>query len=340
MIDSCLTTGEIAAHLGVPLIGDSNIAISRIAAVDSASAGSITFVTGRKFLHALAASTASAVILPERFAVATSIAKLISDDPYLCYARLTQLWVNEVLPQRNGFIHSTAVIDESVQVHESASVGALAVIESGTVIGEGAQVGSGCFVGRSCKIGRRSMLHPNATIMQGSTIGEDCEIHPGAVLGADGFGWAPAKDGWQKIHQLGNVRLGDRISVGACTTIDRGALEDTVIEDGVILDNHIQVAHNVTIGRNTAIAGCTGIAGSTTIGSNCRIGGAVSIVGHIDICDNATVTANSFVNRSIVAPGSYSSGFPLEESSQWRKNAVRLHKLDEFMRRSRHSNNN
>ena len=152
------------------------------------------------------------------------------------------------------------------------------------------------------------------------------------MIGSDGFGFAPGPKGWEKIHQLGGVRIGDRVSVGACTTIDRGALEDTVISDGVILDNHIQVAHNVTIGLNTAIAGCTGIAGSTAIGANCRIGGAVSIVGHISICDDVMITGNSFVNRSVLEPGSYSSGFPLETSAQWRKNAVRLHKLDALSR--------
>jgi len=337
---TCLTTGEIADYLGVVLDGDPGISITGIAAVDSATSGNITFITGRKFIKALSMSSASAVILPEQLAVDTTAARLITVDPYLCYARLTQLWVERFSPRPGGFIHPTAIIDASVQIPESVNVGPSVVIEAGCVIGDEVQLGSGCFVGRNCTVGSRSLLHPTATLMHGCSIGEDCEIHSGSVLGSDGFGWAPASDGWQKIHQLGKVRLGDRVSVGACTTIDRGALDDTVIEDGVILDNHIQVAHNVAIGRNTAIAGCTGIAGSTRIGSNCRIGGAVSIVGHIEICNNVIVTANSFVNRSIKTPGSYSSGFPLEESSRWRRNAVRLHKLDEYMRHASKSNNN
>ena len=168
--------------------------------------------------------------------------------------------------------------------------------------------------------------------MHSCTVGRNCEIHSSAVIGSDGFGFAPSEGGWEKIHQLGSVVIGDRVNIGAGTTVDRGALEDTVISDGAILDNLIQVAHNVTIGANTAIAGCTGIAGSTTIGANCRIGGAVCITGHISICDGVTVTGTSFVNRSVDEPGSYSSGFPLQTSKQWRKNAVRLNRLDELSR--------
>ena len=174
------------------------------------------------------------------------------------------------------------------------------------------------------------------TILDQVRTGQQCEIHSGAVIGADGFGWAPAKGGWEKICQLGAVSIGNRVSIGACTTVDRGAIEDTILEDGVILDNHIQVAHNVVIGENTAIAGCTGIAGSTRIGKRCRIGGAVSIVGHISICDDVTITANTFVNCSIRDAGSYSSGYPVEETKTWRKNAVRLHRLDQLTRQVLH----
>ena len=169
--------------------------------------------------------------------------------------------------------------------------------------------------------------------MHGCHLGDDCELHSGAVIGADGFGWARSADGWEKIHQLGGVRIGNRVSIGANTTVDRGALGDTTIADGVILDNQIQIAHNVEIGENTAIAGCTGIAGSARIGKNCTIAGAVGIVGHIEICDGTHINACSFVNRSIDRRGSYSSGYPIQETSRWRRNVVRLHKLDELARK-------
>ncbi|OED38309.1 UDP-3-O-(3-hydroxymyristoyl)glucosamine N-acyltransferase [Chromatiales bacterium (ex Bugula neritina AB1)] len=333
MSRASFTTGGIARALGLSISGDPTLEISRIAAVDKATAGSITFVTGRKLLSALEASQASAVIMPGAFTTNTSAVRLHSDDPYLSYAHLTQLWVKS--GDGKGVVHSSAVIGEGVELAATASVGPQAVIEDNTVIGENVRVDAGAFVGSSCQIGDNSRLFANSTVLHGCTIGQRCEVHSGAVIGADGFGWAPSKAGWQKIHQLGAVVLGDRVSVGASTTIDRGALDDTIIGDGVILDNQIQIAHNVVIGSNTAIAGCTGIAGSTKIGRNCRIGGAVSIVGHLSICDNVLITADSFVNRSISSAGSYSSGYPLEPSAQWRKNVVRLHRLDDFVRQTR-----
>ncbi len=325
-------TGQIADALGVRLIGDPMVPVSHIASVDNAGPQSITFVTGSRYLDALQQCQASAVIVPESLADRTSIVRLVSNDPYLCYARLTRFWVENSFPVSGGSVHSSATVHESAKLSSSAVIGANVTIESNAVIEDGVQIGAGSFIGSGVHIGAKTTLHPNVTLMHKVVTGEKCEIHSGAVLGADGFGWAPTSAGWEKIYQLGGVVLGDRVSVGACTTIDRGALDDTVLADGVILDNQIQVAHNVSIGENTAIAGCTGIAGSTKIGRNCRIGGAVSIVGHLSICDNVVVTANSFVNRSIKNPGSYSSGFPLEESAQWRKNAVRLHKLDEYVR--------
>ncbi len=327
------TTGEIADALNLTIAGDPTLEINRIAPVDNAMPGSITFVTGRSFLPALQISQATAVIMPQAFVAETSAVRLHSDDPYLCYARLTQLWVNQ--QSITTGVHPSAVIGEGVELAVSATVGPHAVIADHSVIGDNVRIDAGAFVGNGCHIGEGSHLFPNATVMHDCTVGRYCEIHSAAVIGADGFGWAPSSEGWQKIHQLGGVTLGDRVSVGASTTIDRGALDDTVIGDGVILDNQIQIAHNVVIGSNTAIAGCTGVAGSTKIGRNCRIGGAVSIVGHLSICDNVMITADSFVNRSIATAGSYSSGYPLETSAQWRKNAIRLHKLDEFVRQSR-----
>ena len=324
--------GELAQAVDAELIGDASAVVSHIASVENAEPGSITFITGRKFLPLLKQATPTAVIVPVELGTAVDTTRLLSKNPYLAYAKLTRLWAGAMLPESSGFVHPSASVDSSARIGTGATIDAGAVIQANAAISANARIGAGAVVGVGCEIGECTVVHPNATLMHGVTVGNNSEIHSGAVIGADGFGWAPDADGWEKIHQLGGVRIGDRVSIGACTTVDRGALDDTIIEDGVILDNQIQVAHNVIIGKNTAIAGCTGIAGSTTIGSNCRIGGAVSIVGHISICDDVLVTANSFVNRSIREPGSYSSGYPLEDSKTWRKNAVRLHRLDQLAR--------
>ena len=331
MTSVSLKCSDIAAAIGAELMGDGDTAITSIAPLDNATEGSIAFVTGRKFLGALRTTGASAVILQKDFVTETSVTRLVMENPYLGYAKFTQLWAASNKDNLTNPVHHSASVSEDASVADDVTVGANAVIEADAVIGAGAVVGAGSFIGRGVSIGSGTIIHPNVTVMHDSIIGRDCEVHSAAVIGSDGFGYAPSADGWEKIHQLGCVIIGDKVNVGAGTTIDRGALENTVISDGAILDN-IQVAHNVTIGTNTAIAGCTGIAGSTNIGSNCRIGGAVCITGHINICDDVTVTGTSFVNRSVDEPGSYSSGFPLQTSTQWRKNAVRLHRLDELSR--------
>lgn len=325
--------GELAEAIGAELVGDSNAEITSIASIDNAVSGCITFITSPRYLDALRSSRASAVVVTHELVdINTSVVRLVLDNPYLGYAKLTRLWAKPVSQNKTTVIHHSASIADSAVIAENVSIAANAVIDDNVTLGRGVTVGSGAYIGEGVEVGEGSTIHANATVLHRCAIGDHCEIHSGAVIGADGFGFAPAPDGWEKIYQLGGVTIGNRVSIGACTTVDRGALEDTVICDGVILDNHIQVAHNVVIGKDTAIAGCTGIAGSTTIGERCRIGGAVSIVGHISICDNVMITANSFVNSSVKEPGSYSSGFPLEPSGQWRKNAVRLHKLDELSR--------
>ncbi len=334
MTSVSLKCSDIAVAIGAELLGDGDTTITAIASLDSATEGSIAFIAGAKYLDALRTTRASAVILQQGFATETSVTRLIMDNPYLGYAKLTQLWVARISDngQSTQTIHHSASVSEDATLAANVIVGANAVVESDAVIGAGSVIGAGCYIGHGVSIGAGTVVHPNANIMHGCTVGKDCEIHSTAVIGSDGFGFAPAAHGWEKIHQLGSVIIGDRVNIGAGTTVDRGALENTVISDGVILDNLIQVAHNVTIGANTAIAGCTGIAGSATIGANCRIGGAVSILGHINICDGVTVTGTSFVSRSVDEPGSYSSGFPLQKTSQWRKNAVRLLRLDELSR--------
>jgi len=229
-------------------------------------------------------------------------------------------------------VHYSAVVADDVVLGQDVVIGAGAVIESGCRLGDGVNIAANATIGAGCQIGDRVNVHSGASILHGCSIGDDSEIHSGAVIGADGFGWARERDGWCKIHQLGAVRIGRSVSIGANTCIDRGAIDDTIIEDGVIIDNLVQIAHNGKIGRNTAIAGCVGIAGSTEIGENCTIAGAVGIVGHISICSGVHVSAKSFVNRSIDQPGSYSSAYPIEPTRSWRKNAIRLHSLDKFAR--------
>ena len=324
---------DIATAIDAQLHGDGGQVITSIASVSNAQTGSITFITGKKFVDELRASKASAVILQQAFIDETTATCLVMDNPYLGYARLTALWSSLAGYGACTGVHNASVVDESAILGNDVSVGANAVIAAGAKLGDGVRVGGGAYIGEECVLGSGTIIHPNATVMHGCTLGSNCEIHSGAVIGGDGFGFAPGGEyTWEKIHQLGGVRIGDRVNIGACTTVDRGALEDTVIGDGVILDNHIQVAHNVSIGANTAIAGCTGIAGSATIGANCRIGGSVNINGHITICDDVVVTATSFVNKPVLSPGSYSSGFPLQTSREWRKNTVRLRHLDELSR--------
>lgn len=327
-----ISCSDIAAAIDAQVDGDGSQLITSIASIANARPGSITFVASKKFVDELRATAATAVILPQAFAAETNATCLIMENPYLGYARLTALWASLTGLKNGAGVHSASVVHESAVLGEDVTVGANAVIAAGVKLGDGVRIGSGAYVGEESVIGSHSIVHSNATVMHDCTLGSHCEIHPGAVIGADGFGFAPDGKGWEKIHQLGGVRIGNKVSVGACTTVDRGALEDTVIGDGVILDNHIQVAHNVNIGANTAIAGCTGIAGSATIGANCRIGGSVNINGHITICDDVVVTATSFVNKPVLSPGSYSSGFPLQTSREWRKNTVRLRHLDELSR--------
>jgi UDP-3-O-[3-hydroxymyristoyl] glucosamine N-acyltransferase len=330
------SVGELAEKIGAAVIGDPATEVNHIAPVESAGPCSITFITGRKYLNALGQADPGAVVLSAALQDETDLVRLVCDDPYLSYAKLTQIWAERLSHTSERGVHRTAVVSPKAQLADDVCVGANTVIEPSAVIEDGATIGPGSFIGAGSRVGGHTTIHPNVTILADVTVGQRCEIHSGAVIGADGFGWAPGQGGWEKICQLGGVRIGDRVSIGACTTVDRGAIEDTVLEDGVILDNHIQVAHNVFIGENTAIAGCTGIAGSTRIGRYCRIGGAVSIVGHIAICDRVTITANSFVNRSIREAGSYSSGYPVEASKTWRKNAVRLQRLDQIARQVFH----
>lgn len=324
---------ELAEAIDARVVGDADARIERIATLADAGPGAITFLHSVKYRPYLKTTGASAVILREADLDLAPCSALVCDNPYLAYAHLSALFA----PARPtaGAIHPSAVVAGDASLDPSVVIGPLVVIESGAVIGRDVVIAAGCVIGSGSRIGAGSLLYPNVTLYHGVTLGERVTIHSGTVLGSDGFGFANQQGRWVKIHQLGGVVIGDGVEIGANTTVDRGALEDTVIEEGAILDNQIQVAHNVHIGRHTAIAGCVGIAGSARIGAHCAIGGGAGILGHLDIVDGVTVTATSLVTKSIRQPGVYSSGTPLEPSVSWQKNFARFKQLDEMARRIR-----
>ncbi|MEO7242335.1 MAG: UDP-3-O-(3-hydroxymyristoyl)glucosamine N-acyltransferase [Variovorax sp.] len=306
-----LTLGAIAEALGGELHGDPTLAIERLAPITSATPDSLTFIAHRKFTAALAGSRAGCIVVAPALseAAATRGAYITTPDPYLYFARLTQLWKQHHASLLGPRIHPSAVIDPDSVIDPSARIGALCVVERGVRIGED------------------SVLLARVTLLEGCSVGKRCLIHPGAVIGADGFGIAPSEGHWVKIEQLGAVRIGDDVEIGANTCIDRGALEDTVIEDGVKLDNLIQIGHNVRIGKHTAIAACAGVAGSAVIGAHCMIGGAALIWGHTVMGDHVRISAGSAVTRSLARPGEYSGIFPIDDNAAWAKNAATLRQL-------------
>jgi UDP-3-O-[3-hydroxymyristoyl] glucosamine N-acyltransferase len=336
-----VTLSDIVAQLGGEMAGDPALRLDRIGPPAEATPSTISFIASPRYRSQVAGTAAGCLIVPPDLrdaAVARgngSAATIVTPDAYLYFARLTQWWAARGRPARVAGVHASAVVDAQAQVHAGASVGALAVVEAGARVGDGAEIGAHCHVGRNASIGAATRLAARVTVGEGCSIGERCIVHSGAVIGADGFGFAPAQGRWEKIEQLGSVRIGDDVEIGANTCIDRGALDDTVLEDGVKLDNLIQVGHNVRIGRHTAIAGCTGIAGSTTIGANCMIGGAVNILGHITICDRVTVSGTTFVSSSITEPGHYSGSFPFDENAVAQKNTATLRNLYELRNRVR-----
>jgi len=326
-----ITLGELAQRFDLQLAGDARHPVAGLATLAEAGPDKVSFLANKKYAEQLATTRAAAVIIHPELAEQCPVATLATPDPYLAFARLTALFDRS--PAGSGGIHPEATVSAEARVAESASIAANAVIESGAEIGEGAFIGANCYVGEHSRVGANSRINPGVVIYHDVHLGEGCIVHGQAVLGGDGFGFAPAETGWVKIHQLGGVRIGNRVEIGACTTIDRGALEHTVLEDGVIIDNQVHVAHNCRIGKNTAIAGCTGMAGSTIIGANCTIAGGVGLVGHIEICDGAHITGMTMVTRSIKEPGVYSSGVPMAANRDWRKNAVRFSQLESIHKR-------
>ena len=324
---------ELAGRFGGTVLGDAAVRIRQVAPLETAGPGELSFLTNRKYQKLLSTTRAAAVLVSEDSADAARLPRIICTNPYASYARIAALINPEVRPAAG--IHAKAVVDAQASVAVSASVGPGAVIEKGAQIGEGVVLGANCFVGQGARIGADSRLHPNVTIYHDCVIGERVILHSGVVIGADGFGMAMDEGRWLKIPQIGRVVIGNDVEVGASTTIDRGALDDTVIEEGVKLDNQIQIGHNCHIGAHTAIAGCTGIAGSTRIGKHCMLGGNAMISGHLTIADRVVISGGTLVAKSITAPGTYTAVFPMQPHAEWLKNAALVRHLHELMERVR-----
>ena len=318
--------GELAVRFGLGLHGDPSLVISHVATLSHAQAGALSFLANPRYRRQMESTRATAVLVAPDHAATCPVAALIDPNPYLAYARIADLMHPQALPTPG--IHPSAVVSGSARIPASASVGPLAIIEDEVEMGERVWVGPGCIVQRGARLGADTRLAARANVCAGVRIGQRCIVHAGAVIGADGFGFAPDAGTWVKVPQVGTVQVGDDVEIGANTTIDRGAIDDTVVEDGVKLDNQIQVGHNVTIGAHTAVAGCVGISGSTTIGRRCMIGGGVGIAGHLTIADDVVVTGCSLVSASIRQAGSYSSGMPAVETQRWRRMVAHLRRLD------------
>lgn len=326
-----ITLQELARRLGAELKGDPTQVICRVNTLDKAGPEEVAFLSDSKYHHLLENTKAGAVIITAADQALCPVASLVMADPYLGFALAAQAL--DTTPQPAVDIHPTAVIADDVTLGEGVAIGANAVIESGVVLGDGVVIGAGCFIGKGARLGANSRLWANVTLYHRVELGERCLVQSGAVIGGDGFGYANNKGEWVKIPQLGTVIIGNRVEIGAGTTIDRGALGDTCIADNVIIDNLCQIAHNVSIGYGTAVAGGTVMAGSLKVGKYCIIGGAVVINGHIEICDGVTITGMSMVMRPITEPGLYSSGIPLQPNKEWRKTAARVMRIDDMHKR-------
>lgn len=327
----CLTAGEIGAQLGLEVRGNPDIRLSGVAHLQKAGTNDLSFLYQSSYIPYLESTGAGAVIVKSDQANQCPVTCLIADDPYLAYARAAQL----LFPRKRGagLRAPTAVIGDGCGIADTADVGANVVIGCNVEIGHEAIIGPGCVIEDNCSIGAGTYLKARVSLGEGTVLGEECLVHPGAVIGSDGFGFANNRGRWEKIPQVGRVIIGSFVDVGANTTIDRGTVGNTVIRDGVKLDNQIHIAHNVEVGEHTIMAGGVKIAGSTSIGRYCLLGGNVGIVGHLTVADKVTVTACSLVTKSIDSPGSYSSGLPSESSSKWRRMVSRFKHLDDLGRR-------
>lgn len=325
------TLGQLAEKVGGTVRGDESYQVDGVATLKNATSKQISFLSNLKYKKFLSDTNAAAVILDAEMVAFTPTNAIVVDDPYVAYAKIAALLCP--VTYTSLMVHPVASVAGDCQFDESVSIGPHAVIEENVELGENVVIGPGCIIQQGSKIGSGSRLVANVTLCRETIIGDGALIHPGVVLGADGFGIANDKGQWIKVPQLGRVIIGNDVEIGANTTIDRGALDDTIIGDGVKLDNQIQIAHNVVIGDHTVIAGCAGIAGSTHIGKACMIGGGVGISGHLEIADGVILTAGTVVSKSIREAGVYSSGIPAETNSQWHRNVIRYRNLDTLAKR-------
>ena len=332
------TLRDIHAALGGVLHGDAGLTIRRIASLEAAGPDELSFVSHARYASQIATTKAGVLIVPPALVEAASVrgACLETPDPYLYFARLTQWWrarldAEEAL--ESPAIHPTSSVHPSAVLGDGVNVGPYAVIEAGAVVGDGARIGAHAVLERRARVGAGTRLAPRVVVGRDCAIGARGIVHAGVVIGADGFGFAPHQGEWIKIEQLGAVCIGDDVEIGANCCIDRGALEDTVIEDGVKLDNLIQIGHNVHIGRHTAMAGCVGVAGSARIGAHCTVGGGAVVLGHLTLADHVHISAASVVMRSILQPGQYSGVFPIDDNKSWEKNAATLRQLHRLRER-------
>lgn len=322
-------TSFLSARMAVELVGNPDHLIHGLSTLEAATSAQLSFLSHPKYAAKLADSRAACVLVASsaRDAAVARGSCLVVDDPYYAFALVTQLWKRSHQSAAAPYIHPSAVIDPSARIGDGVSIGAFTCVGPEAVIGDGARIGAHCVIGHQAVIGDLTCLHPRVTVADGCRVGQRCIVHSGAVIGADGFGFAPHEGRWIKIEQLGAVVVGDDVEIGANTCIDRGALQDTVLEDGVKLDNLVQIGHNVRIGKHSALAGCAGVAGSATIGAHCTVGGGAVVLGHLVLADHVHISAASVVTRSILKPGQYTGLFPIDDNVSWEKNAASLKQL-------------
>lgn len=328
-----ISLGDLVTQFGCELIGDPGIEVDGVASLANATSSSLTFLSNPAYKSQLSSTLAAAVILKPDDAADCPVAAILHDDPYACYARMASVLCPP--PEYTPGIHASAVVDPSARIASSAHVAANAVIGERTTLGENVYIGPGSVIGPDCEIGDDCRLIANVSVVRNVRVGRRGIFHPGVVLGADGFGNAITPDGWLKVPQVGGVSIGDDVEIGANTTVDCGAIGDTVIEDGVRIDNLCMIAHNVRVGAHTAMAGMVGIAGSTTIGKRCLFAGKAGAVGHITICDDVIAAARAMISKDITEPGTYASGFPSEPARDWARQLGRFRRLDALAARVR-----
>ncbi len=329
------TLGSVVEALGGELLGDGAKVLSRLAPLATASPSDIAFVAQARYAHQIESTRAGVLIVPPALQAAASArgACIVTGDPYLYFARLTQWWRLQQESASEPRIHPQSSIDPAAVLAQGVDVGAFCVVGPGARIEAGARLGPHCVVGAGAVVGADSRLTAHVTLGEGCSLGQRCIVHAGVVIGADGFGFAPHNGEWVKIEQLGAVRIGNDVEIGANTCIDRGALDDTVIGDGVKLDNLIQIGHNVNVGAHTAMAGCVGVAGSANIGAHCTVGGGAIVLGHLTLVDGVNISAGTVVTRSISKPGHYTGMFPIDDNASWEKNAASLKQLNRLRER-------